>query len=146
MNYMNYHLRLHDCGNKFKKKAFSPTMEGIVNVHYDILIIVSLILILVICFKAIYMFANICRLKNKDITYKNQAFLAIVHTIALLYASNKLVFTNLTIQEVLNNWKEIYGNNIINAYIAYHLYYVYYNSIKNKPKINMVYLESCCLK
>ena len=111
------------------QKAFSPTMEGIVNVHYDILIIMISILVLVtyLLGRTVYLFASKDRLKSESINHKDQVFLEVVWTIlpivilfiigipsiALLYASNELVETNLTIQVVGNQWYWTYEYNDI---------------------------------
>lgn len=111
------------------QKAFSPNMEGIVNVHYDILITMISILVLVtyLLGRAVYLFNSKGRLKSTSINHKDQVFLEVVWTIipivilfiigipsiALLYASNELVETNLTIQVVGNQWYWTYEYNDI---------------------------------
>lgn len=102
------------------QEPLSPNMEGIVNVHYDILITMVGILILVgyLMSRSIYLFSTKGRLKSRKIKHHDQMVLEIVWTIipiiilfiigipsiALLYASNELVETNLTIKIIGNQW------------------------------------------
>ena len=111
------------------QRAFSPNMEGIVNVHYDILITMLSILILVgyLLGRTIYLFSSKNKLEGENINHQDQVFLELswtilpivillvigIPSIALLYASNELLETNLTIQVIGNQWYWTYEYNDI---------------------------------
>lgn len=111
------------------QSAYSPSMQGIVNVHFDILIVMLSILVLVsyLLARAIYLFASHNKLKSENMNHEDQVFLEVAWTIlpmiilfiigipsiALLYASNELVDTNMTIQVIGNQWYWTYEYNDI---------------------------------
>lgn len=111
------------------QSAYSPNMQGIVNVHFDILIVMVSILVLVsyLLARSIYLFDSSTKLTSQDMNHKDQVFLEVAWTIlpmiilfiigipsiALLYATNELVDTNMTIQVIGNQWYWTYEYNDI---------------------------------
>lgn len=111
------------------QSAYSPNMQGIVNVHFDILIVMVSILVLVsyLLVRSIYLFDSTTKLTSQHMNHKDQVFLEVAWTIlpmiilfiigipsiALLYATNELVDTNMTIQVIGNQWYWTYEYNDI---------------------------------
>nr|YP_009370809.1 cytochrome c oxidase subunit 2 [Pharyngomonas kirbyi]ARO47975.1 cytochrome c oxidase subunit 2 [Pharyngomonas kirbyi] len=116
---LNYKIYSHNFQLGFQK-ALSPNMEGIVNVHYDILTAMIGVLILVgyLLTRSIYLFNSTSKIKSREIIHHDQVILEVTWTIlpiiilfiigvpsiALLYASNELVETSLTIKVIGNQW------------------------------------------
>lgn len=111
------------------QKAFSPEMEGIVNVHYDLLVVILSIVVLVayLLSRAIYLFNGNNRLFKINVDHTDQVFLEVTWTIipiiilfiigipgiSLLYASGEPISTNMSIQVIGNQWYWTYEYNDI---------------------------------
>lgn len=109
------------------QNPFSPTMEGIVDVHNDIMVVMLSILVFVtyLLARCIYFFNNKNSILPKKINHTDQVFLEIVWTIipivilfiigipsiALLYATNELINPNLTVQVIGSQWYWTYEYN-----------------------------------
>jgi len=109
------------------QNPFSPNMEGIVDVHNDIMVVMLSILVFVtyLLARCIYFFNNKNNILPKKINHTDQVFLEIVWTIipivilfiigipsiALLYATNELINPNLTVQVIGSQWYWTYEYN-----------------------------------